>query len=318
MRVVALINERAGTVAGQSAGSLGPHLASLFEARGVAAECRLLPGEDIRAAAEQARKQAARGEVDAVVVGGGDGTIGTVASVLSGTGIPLGILALGSLNHFAKDLGIPLDLEPAVVLIGAGSVRAVDVAEVNGQVFVNNSSIGLYPYMVLDRERRRSRHGQAKWIATILAAVRTLRYLPVRRLSVLAEGSVEPCRTPCVFVGNNQYSLAGASLGTRERLDEGRLYLYVAPQQARLPLLWLAARSALGLVDASHDLRVLKVDCATIRSRTSRLLVAMDGEVAIMRTPLTYRLHPGALRVFAPAAATAMEPLARGSLPVPE
>jgi diacylglycerol kinase family enzyme len=303
-------------VAGHATGSFGLHLSSLFQDRGVTAECHLLPGEDIRGAAEAARERAARGEVDALVVGGGDGTIGTVASVLSGTGIPLGVLALGSLNHFAKDLGIPLDLEAAVAVIGAGTTRAVDVAEVNGQVFVNNSSIGLYPYMVLDRERRRTQHGQAKWIATILAAVRTLRYLPVRRLSVLAEGSVEPCRTPCVFVGNNQYSLAGASLGTRERLDEGRLYLYVAPQQARLQLLWLAARSALGLVDASHDLRVLKVDCATIRSRTSRLLVAMDGEVAIMRTPLTYRLHPGALQVFAPAPPAAVELVAQGSEPL--
>jgi len=302
MRVVALINEGTGTVAGVAADRFGPHLASLFAARGVVAECCLLPGEEIRAAAEQARQRAAAGEVDAVVVGGGDGTIGAVASVLAGTRIPLGVLALGTLNHFAKDLGLPLDLEPAVAVIGAGATRAVDVAEVNGQVFVNNSSIGLYPYMVLDRERRRSRHGQAKWIATILAAIRTLRYLPVRRLSVLAEGSVEPCRTPCVFVGNNQYRLAAPALGTRERLDEGRLYLYVAPEQDRVRLLWLAARSALGLVDASHDLRVLKVDCAAIHSRTSRLVISMDGEVAILRPPLTYRVRPGALQVFAPAA----------------
>jgi diacylglycerol kinase family enzyme len=144
MRVVALINERAGTVAGHATGSFGLHLSSLFQDRGITAECHLLPGEDIRGSAEAARERAARGEVDALVVGGGDGTIGTVASVLSGTGIPLGVLALGSLNHFAKDLGIPLDLEAAVAVISAGTMRAVDVAEVNGQVFVNNSSIGLY------------------------------------------------------------------------------------------------------------------------------------------------------------------------------
>ena len=102
----------------------------------------------------------------------------TVAAALVDTGIVFGVLPLGTLNHFAKDLGIPLELPAAVAMIGDGYVRSVDVADVNGQVFVNNSSIGLYPYMVLDRERRRSRHGQAKWAATVLAAFRTLRYLP--------------------------------------------------------------------------------------------------------------------------------------------
>jgi diacylglycerol kinase family enzyme len=300
MRVAALVNERAGTVARQPKGGFAPELAAAFAGRGVTAEVELLPGERMRHAAEEARERAARGEVDAVAVAGGDGTIGAVASVLAGTGIPLGVLPFGTLNHFAKDLGIPLELDAAVAVICDGQVRAVDVAEVNGQVFVNNSSIGLYPYMVLDRERRRSQHGQAKWVATLLAAFRTLRYLPVRRLSVRAAGCVAPTRTPCVFVGNNQYSLAGSSLGTRERLDEGRLYLYVAPPQGRLSLLWLAARSALGLVDETRDLRVLRADCAEIHSRTSRLLVAMDGEVAILRPPLTYRLRPGALSVFAP------------------
>lgn len=301
MRVAALINERAGAVARRPESDFGAELTAVFAGRGVAAEVNLLPGERMRQAAEGARERAEKGEVDAVVVAGGDGTIGAVASVLAGTGIPLGVLPLGTLNHFARDLGLPLDLGGAVAVIGAGHARAVDVAEVNGQTFVNNSSIGLYPYMVLDRERRRSRHGQAKWVATLLAAFRTLRYLPLRRLSVRAEDWDEPCRTPCVFVGNNQYRLAGPALGTRERLDGGRLTLYVAPPQSRLGLILLALRSALGLVDEGRDLRVLRVETVEIRSRTSRLLVALDGEVAILRPPLTYHLRPGALRVFAPA-----------------
>jgi diacylglycerol kinase family enzyme len=300
MRVAALINERAGAVARRSGDAFGRDLASAFAGAGIAAELQFVPGERMRQAAVEVRERAARGELDAVAVAGGDGTVGAVASALAGTGIPLGVLALGTLNHFAKDLGIPLELPAAVAMIGDGHVRSVDVADVNGQVFVNNSSIGLYPYMVLDRERRRSRHGQAKWAATVLAAFRTLRYLPVRRLSVRAGGWDEPCRTPCVFVGNNQYRLAGPALGTRERLDEGRLSLYVAPSQSRSALLLLAMRSALGLVDEKHDLRVLQADCVEIGSRTSRLLVSLDGEVAVLRPPLTYRLRPSALTVFSP------------------
>jgi diacylglycerol kinase family enzyme len=175
---------------------------------------------------------------------------------------------------------------------------------VNWQVFVNNSSIGIYPYMVLDRERRRSKHGQAKWIATFLAAFRTLRYLPRRRLSIRSEGWTEPCRTPCLFIGNNAYGLAAASLGKRERLDQGELCLYVARQGSRTALVLLALKSALGWIDETRDLRILNVTSAKIESRTSRLLVAMDGEVSVQRPPLHYRTRRGALRVFVPAVET--------------
>jgi diacylglycerol kinase family enzyme len=271
-----------------------------FARRGATADLNILPGSRIREAAKCALERAAGGEIDAVAVGGGDGTVGAVASVLAGTDMALGVLPLGTLNHFARDLGLPLDLDAAVAVICAAQARAIDVGEVNGQVFINNSSVGLYPYMVLDRERRRSKHGQAKWAAAILAALRTLRYLPVRRLSIRAEGWSEPCRTPCLFVGNNEYSLAGPSLGRREQLDQGALSLYVARRQSRIALLWLALRSALGLVDQGRDLRVLSVRSAEIASRTSRLPVAIDGEVAVLRPPLHYRIRPGALRVFVP------------------
>jgi diacylglycerol kinase family enzyme len=298
--VAALVNESAGTVERQQVDAFREALTAAFARRGVAVDLELLPSARIKEAAERARDRAAAGEIDGVAVGGGDGTISTVASVLAGTGIPLGVLPVGTLNHFAKDLRIPLDLDGAVGVICSARTRAVDVAEVNGHVFVNNSSIGLYPYMVLDRERRRHQHGQAKWIATLLAAIRTLRYLPRRRLSIRASGWSEPCRTPCLFVGNNEYGLVGSSLGKRERLDDGELCLYVARQGSRTALIWLALRSALGLIDQGRDLRIMKVASADIESRTSRLLVSMDGEVALLRPPLHYRARRAALNVFAP------------------
>ena len=300
LRLAALVNETAGTVERQPPGAFRDALASAFVHRGVLADLEFLPSDQIRGAAERARKRAVAGGINGVVAGGGDGTISTVASVLAGTGIPLGVLPLGTLNHFAKDLDIPLDLEGAVEVICEGQVSSIDVAEVNGQVFVNNSSIGLYPYMVLDRERRRSKHGQAKWIATFLAGVRALRYLPLRRLSIRAEGWTEPCRTPCMFIGNNEYELAAPALGKRERLNRGELCLYVARQRSRMSLVWLAIRSVLGLLDQDRDLRILKVTSAEINSRTSRLLVALDGEVAVLRPPLKYRTRRGALCVFVP------------------
>ncbi|HEX2727879.1 MAG TPA: diacylglycerol kinase family protein [Beijerinckiaceae bacterium] len=300
MRVTALVNAAAGTAERHGPDALRGTLADAFERQGLSVDLQFVPGDQLREAAEAARGAAARGEIDAVAVGGGDGTISTVAAVLAGTGIPLAVLPLGTLNHFAKDLGIPADLDAAVAVISPANMRAVDVASVNGEVFVNNSSIGIYPYMVVDRERRRSLHGQSKWVAMFWALLRGLRYFPLRRLSICAEGWAEPCRTPCVFVGNNEYCLDASSFGTRERLNAGTLCLYVARQQSRPALLWLAFRSAIGLLDRKRDLRTFKSGSVDISSRTSRLLVALDGEVLVMRSPLEYRVRPGALRVFAP------------------
>src|SRR6202047_2319390 len=232
LRVAALLNASAGTIERQGAGTLRDVLASAFEKHGIAAALEFLPGSELGSAAERARQQ--------VVVGGGDGSVRTVASVLAGSNIPLGILPLGTLNHFARDLGISVVAERAVAIIGAGEQRAVDVGEVNDVIFVNNSSIGFYPYLVLERERRRRRKRLSKWIAMILAMPRVLRNLPLFRLTILVEGTVESCRSPCVFVGNNEYRISGPGLGARERLDRGELCLYVARTQGRLSMFWLA------------------------------------------------------------------------------
>ncbi|HEX8167595.1 MAG TPA: diacylglycerol kinase family protein [Beijerinckiaceae bacterium] len=299
VRVVALVNPAAGAAERQP-DRFRDALLSAFEAAGVAAEVELVPGDRLLEAAERAAGKARRAEIDGIVVGGGDGSIHTVAGVLAGTGIPLGVLPLGTLNHFAKDLGIPADVAGAAAVIAQGHAKPVDVAEVNGLVFVNNSSIGIYPYMVLDRERRRRMHGRAKWVAMALAAVRTLQFFPLRRLEIRIAGSAEPCRTPCVFVGSNEYGLGPRSFGRRERLDRGELWLCVARPQSRLSLLWLAFRSVIGLLHQSRDLQTFRTGSAEIVSHRKRLLVAVDGEVAVLRPPLRYRTRPGALRVFVP------------------
>lgn len=237
-------------------------------------------------------------------MGGGDGSIRTVASVLTGNSIPLGVLPLGTLNHFAKDLCIPLDIDGAVEVISAARARAVDVGEVNGHVFINNSSIGIYPFLVLHREQRRRVDGHAKWVAMGLAVLQLLRHFPLRRLSISTDGGTEPVRTPCLFVGNNKYDLTLSTFGKRERLDEGKLWLYVSKQQSRIALFLLACRSAFGLLDQARDLQILRVGSAEIRSRRRHLLVATDREIETMQPPLLYRSRPAALWVFTPPTAT--------------
>jgi diacylglycerol kinase family enzyme len=305
LRVAALLNASSGAIERKGAGALRDVLASAFEKHGIAADLEFLPGSEMGSAAERARQQVIDGKLDAIVVGGGDGSVRTVASVLAGTDIPLGILPLGTLNHFARDLGIPFLAERAVAIIAAGARRAIDVGEVNEMIFVNNASIGFYPYLVLQRERTRRRKRLSKWIAMLLALPRVLRHLPLFRLTVLVEGNVEPCRSPCVFIGNNEYRIAPPGFGTRERLDGGALCLYVAETQGRLAMVWLACRCMLGLARQQRDLRIFKGASADISARRSRLLVAFDGEVATMRSPLHFKIRPGALRVFAPSVGSA-------------
>jgi len=187
-----------------------------------------------------------------------------------------------------------------VDVIAASSERSVDAAEVNGRMFVNNSSIGVYPFMVLERERRR-RHGLSKWIAMAGAAIKVVRLFPLQRFHVYAHGRSESRRTPCLFVGNDKYRLDLLGLGTRARLDNGELWLYIAKQQTRLSLVWFTFRALLGLTQPGTDLECFAATSAIITTKRKRLSVATDGEVQWMAPPLHYRTRPGALRIYAPA-----------------
>ena len=293
------MNSSAGTAAGKKRDDLRAELEGAFSKHAISANFEFVPGSQLQAAAERAVKRATAGEIDAIVAGGGDGTIHTVASAVAGTDIPLGIIPLGTLNHFAKDLKIPLAVENAVAVISGGVHRSVDVGEVNGEIFINNSSIGIYPYVVLDRDRRRKRQGLSKWPAMIMAGFRAFWNLPLHRLRIRAQNWQEACRSPCVFIGNNEYHLKGSSFGSRERLDGGELCLFVARRQSRLGLLWVAVRCVAGVVDQS-DLRTVATPAVDVSSRRKRLLVAFDGEIQWMQTPLHYRTRPAALRVLAP------------------
>jgi len=299
VRVLVLLNRGAGAIQHKGDHAASEAVLSAFAQRGIDAEAQVRPGGELAAAARSAVQMAKQNELDAVVAAGGDGTIGTIASALVDTGVPLGIIPLGTLNHLARDLGIPLQLQDAVNVIAEANVKPVDAAEVNGHIFLNNSSIGVYPFMVLERERRR-RHGVAKWAAMVWAAFKVVQLFPIRRFHVYAHGRSETCRTPCLFVGNNRYRLDLLELGRRERLDGGELWLYIAKQHTRLSLVWFTFRALLGLTEPGKDLLCFDTIEAKISSKRKRLNVATDGEIHWMAPPLHYRARPGALRIYRP------------------
>ncbi|MEJ0028360.1 MAG: diacylglycerol kinase family protein [Rhizomicrobium sp.] len=293
--VVCILNAHAGS---DGAGKVRAQLSELFAATGMPVTIVMAEsGDALAVAARQAVAQRCR----LVVAAGGDGTVSTVASALAATGIVLGVLPLGTLNHFAKDLKIPLALEAAVATLFAGRVTAVDIGEVNGRRFVNNSSIGLYPTVVRRREGLQAQ-GSRKWTAFVQAAAyAVLRYARLTVTLDVKGGETVREDTPFVFVGNNRYERSGLRVGERSRLDEGRLWIYRAPRATRAGLLRLALRALLGR-PADGDL--LQIEAAEFRivTRRKRIPVATDGEVAILATPLHYRILPHALCVMVPAA----------------
>lgn len=292
--ITVLLNPVAG--AGES-DNMPTQLAALFGAAGV--PTRIVTFGSDAEAREAVRCAVSAGD-DAVVAAGGDGTISTVASALAGSDMPMGVLPLGTLNHFAKDLGLPFDLGEAVKTIAARRTTRVDVGEVNGRIFLNNSSIGIYPDIVMEREALR-RQGRRKWMAFLLATARILRHHRGLIVNITADGPAATARTPFLLVGNNQYETDGIRLGARLRLNEGRLSAYLAPRLhardlPRLLVLALAGQARKNHLLESFAARELHVDTP----RRRRLRVALDGEVVVMTAPLHFRIRPLALRVIAP------------------
>jgi diacylglycerol kinase family enzyme len=301
VKIDVIVNASSGT--GENA-ALKEHLDQLFARAGVVANVALAQsGHEI----SELAKRAALGDADVVVAGGGDGTINSVTSHLLNTKKTLGVLPLGTMNHFAKDLHVPLELEGAVDTIVQGHVTNVDLGEVNGRIFVNNSSLGLYPNIVREREKQQ-RLGSGKWPAYVWAAIAVLRRYPFLNIRLDADGKELTSRTPFVFVGNNEYEMETLNIGGRACLDAGELSLYVTNRTGRLGLVRLAWRALFGGLRQEKDFLAMCTKELWIETRHKRIRVALDGEVTIMEPPLHYRVLPRALRVMAPAKDLANQP----------
>jgi diacylglycerol kinase family enzyme len=302
-KAVVILNTAAGGGIRLGEAETTARIVAAFAANGIVAEVMPLPGHAIARTVRQRIGSASAPRIPAptvIVAAGGDGTVRTVAQVLADSGIPLGILPLGTLNHFARDLGLPLDIAGAVAVIAAGRSAPVDAAEVNGCVFVNNSSIGFYPNMVRDRDRQLRLSRRAKWLAMALALLRALRRPIARRLTIERGGRKQRHRTPFAFVGNNVYDTTLPMLGRRATLSAGELCLFIAKPRGLLGIVGLMVRTALGRLGRSDDFERWIAKALTIHSRRRRMTMALDGEILRLRTPLRYRTRPAALRVLVP------------------
>lgn len=288
-----IVNTGSGSVECEA---IEKRLTELFAENGAAATIHLAKGG---AEIIELAKKAAQGDALVVVAGGGDGTVSAVASEIYKTDKTLGVLPLGTLNNFSKDLQIPQDLAEAVKIIRENHTREIDVGEVNGRIFVNNSSIGLYPNIVKRREKQQ-RLGRGKWRSAFWAAWRILKrsaFFAVRLKSGTEERIV---KTPFVFVGNNAYEMDFFNIGRRATMDDGKLSVYFLHRSGRKGLFLLIARTVLGRLRQTHDFEEVSVEEITFETRRKQILVAFDGEVETLAAPLHYKIHPKALRVIVP------------------
>ncbi len=272
-------------------------LSQIFAENGAPAGIHLASsGSEIPGLARRAVKEGSQ----IIVAGGGDGTVNAVAKELMGSSIALGVLPLGTLNHFAKDLHIPQDLEGAARNLLTGQAVPVDVGEVNGRIFLNNSSLGIYPRIVRHCAGEQKRKGRGKWIAFARASLSVLRHYSLLQVCLLVDGKQLLRTTPVVFIGNNKYEMQGWNIGERKRLNAGELCLFVANRASRVDLVRLAFLAVFGRLHKGSDFDILTTKQMQINTRRPRVSVSTDGEVTRMKTPLNYLTHPGGLRVIVP------------------
>ena len=290
-----LINRGGGAAAADP--DIGDKVAVALGAAGVTAEVTLIDGGECSVRSHAA---AERGD-PLLIVGGGDGTISAAAAAVADTDTALGVLPLGTLNHFARDLGIPNDLDEAARVIAAGAQRRVDVADMNGELFINNSAIGIYPLMVVDRDLQRRRLGRSKKLAMVVASLRTLARFHHQRLTLTVNDQKERVDTPLLFVGNNDYRLDLGAPGHRQSLEDGQLCVLVMRQKTRRGLIAATIRALLNRSRSNDMVRIEGVERLRVSSSRSTLAVSLDGEVTHSAPPIDYRIRPGALRVIASA-----------------
>lgn len=290
-QIEVIVNAGSGSVL---EGETDRTLTERFIALGVRANVHLAKsGEEILSLA----KAAAESDADIIVAGGGDGTISAVATEASRSGKTLGVLPLGTLNNFSKDLNIPQDLKAAIKIIADGHTSTIDLAEVNDRIFINNSSIGLYPRIVRKRVKQQ-RLGYGKWRAAAWATLRMFRLSPFLKVRIEIDGKSFQRKTPFVFVGNNRYEMELYNIGRRPDLDAGKLSVYFLHRSGRWGVVMLLFHTLTGRVKQWRDFEEVLTDSVTIQTRKRLMQVAFDGEVSVLETPLEYKILPQALRVL--------------------
>lgn len=299
MKLAVVLNPAGGTLKNLDADQVAADAAAAFAAAGHEVECSVAPPDDLRKKLEDCAKDKS---FDAVVVGGGDGTISTAAAVLAGSGVALGVLPLGTLNLFARSLAVPIDLEQALAALATGETRLVDIAEVNGIRFTNHVSLGLHPRIIRLREAAGYASRLGKMLGDLKAWLRTIRRPPRLDITMHIDGRSVRRRTSLAVVANNPF---GEGLGHLPHTDDpagGRLAVYISGALGHAELWHMSGQAMLGQWLDNPKLETMVCRDVRIAVRGRAVATAsVDGELVRLDQPMAFRSLPGILKVIAPA-----------------
>jgi diacylglycerol kinase family enzyme len=258
---------------------------------------------DVRAVAPDEVTQAVEAAVEKgvtrIAAVGGDGTISAAAAAVARTGVELVVIPAGTFNHFARDYGIPVDLDAACAAATTGRVIDADVAWVNGRLFLNTSSVGAYSNFVRVRERLEPNIGY--WAASAYSIVRTMFRMHPFRVWFETDGVHQAYETPLVFIGVGERELKLPTLGNRVEGGRSGFHVMIVRGRTRARLLALAFEAAArGTRAISRTPHMASFFVSHFKIEQRHSTVAVDGEVVMMDSPLEYELGPGALKLVVP------------------
>jgi diacylglycerol kinase family enzyme len=310
MKVLVLLNAAAGTLAASKSQDEADRLRARFAHHGVEADVRAVPGPELVKLAREARDSRA---YDLVVAGGGDGTLNAVGSQLVGGDVEFAVLPLGTLNHLAKEVGMPEDLDASVDALVTGRTIDLSVGEVNGQVFLLFCAIGLYSDVVRHRDAQRKSLGRAKWTAMAVAYCKMIARWPLMRVRIKTGGQSFRRLTPLVYVGVSDHQLK--LMGLEETSCGGRdaLNVYLAAKPHRRGLVWMAIKAMIHRLHPGKDFELLCTDELEVSPHRRHVRVGYDGEVTTLESPLRFRRIKAGLRMRVPAAPQDPPPVERPS-----
>ncbi|HYE21827.1 MAG TPA: diacylglycerol kinase family protein [Tepidisphaeraceae bacterium] len=301
MNVLVLLNAAAGTLVASTSGDEAERIARRFADRGHAADVRSVPGDQLADVTRAARDS---GKYDLIVAGGGDGTLNTVAAQLVDSAVAFGVLPLGTFNHLALELGLPLDLDGAVDALADGRTVGFSVGRVNDQIFLLFSAVGLYSDVVRHRDAQRKVLGRKKMWAYTVAFFKMLTRWPLMRVRLVPTDGTPPVKrlTPAVLVALSDYQIRRLGAEDFSCTHRRSLNFYLARRTSRIGMIWLVLKGFARRVRPPADFDVVCTPAADLRLRRRHTRVAIDGEVIDLPAPLKYEVLRDALRMRVPAA----------------
>ncbi|MFZ2100051.1 MAG: diacylglycerol kinase family protein [Oricola sp.] len=294
MRYAAIINPDASTLKSVDRNYLAGTITDRFEANGHEISVDYAVGSDMLAAIESASKA----DVDAVLAGGGDGTISAAAGLLQGTGKALAVLPGGNMNLYARSLGVPLEIDAAIEALATGRVQEADIAFANDRPFIHEFSLGLHPEMIEARDRQKYGSRLGKLVGSIRSLGQVILRPPLVRVRLEdGKGGERAIATAALAISNNPFG--SGHLPYADRIDGGELGVYIIHTLKPAELAAIAARLSGGTWAEMPQIETFTATSLRL-TRRRRFKAAIDGELVRMRGPVDIRIAPGALRVVVP------------------